>query len=317
MQKMPAALRFVPPMECNTVERIPEGADWQYELKLDGYRAIAVKDSGELMLYSRYGNSFNADFPGVVVALEKLRPKRFVIDGELVALDEQGRHSFNLLQRSRGRPIAALQFYLFDLLYLEDENLTRLPLSQRRARLEEKLHTLLKNVQLSPVLHGEAKTVLENIASFEFEGVIAKRRDSIYTPGKAPGTWQKHKTQNADDFLIGGYIPSAQGVDQLIVGEKRAGKYYYVEAIKNGFVPATRERVYEAIKDREIDNCPFVNLPETKGVHRMDREKMKKTRWVKPGVVCEISFNERTSSGHLRHSRFLRLREDFDRRRRN
>src|SRR5436853_1283496 len=118
MQKMPAALRFVPPMECKPVERIPEGADWQYELKLDGYRAIAVKDSGEVMLYSRYGNSFNADFPGVVEAVEKLRPKRFVIDGEIVALDKEGRHSFNLLQRSRGRPIGSLQFYLFDVLHL-------------------------------------------------------------------------------------------------------------------------------------------------------------------------------------------------------
>src|SRR5256714_9944361 len=154
MQKMPAALRFVPPMECKTVERIPEVADWQYELKLDGYRAIAVKDSGELMLYSRYGNSFNADFPGVVEALERLRPKRFVIDGEIVALDEEGRHSFNLLQRSRGKPIATLQFFLFDLIHLDDENLMRLPLSKRRARLEETFHLLPKNVQLSPILEG-------------------------------------------------------------------------------------------------------------------------------------------------------------------
>src|SRR5438270_2245325 len=116
MQKEPAALRFVAPMECKKVERIPEGTDWQYELKLDGYRAIAVKQSGELMLYSRYGNSFNADFPTIVDSLEILRPKRFVIDGEIVGLDEEGRHSFNLLQRSRGKAIAALRFYLFDLL---------------------------------------------------------------------------------------------------------------------------------------------------------------------------------------------------------
>ena len=315
MQKMPAALRFVPPMECKTVERIPQGDDWQYELKLDGYRAIAVKQSGELELYSRYGNSFNADFPTIVDALEKLRPKRFVIDGEIVALDEEGRHSFNLLQRSRGKPIATLQFYLFDLLYLDEENLMRQPFAKRRARLEETFHLLPKNVQFSPLLQGDAETVLRNVAAFEFEGVIAKRRDSIYTPGKAPGSWQKHKTQNSDDFIIGGYIPSTAGVDQVIVGEKRSGRFYYVEAVKNGFVPATRERVFNAIKDREIDKCPFVNLPETKGAHRMDRQKMEKTRWVKPGVVCEIAFNERTGAGHLRHSRFLRLRDDFDRRR--
>lgn len=314
MQKMPAALRFVPPMECKSVEALPDGTDWQYELKFDGYRAIAVKQSGELMLYSRYGNSFNADFPGIVAALERLRPKRFVIDGEIVALDEEGRHSFNLLQRSRGKPIATLEFFLFDLLHLDEENLMSLSLSKRRARLEDAFHLLPETLQISPILEGDAETVLRSIVQFEFEGVIAKKRDSIYTPGKAPGTWQKHKTQKSDDFLIGGYIPSAHGVDQLIVGEKRDGKYYYVEAIKNGFVPATRQRVYEAIKDRKIDNCPFVNLPETKGAHRMDRAKMKKTQWVKPGVVCEIAFNERTTNGHLRHSRFLRLRDDFDRR---
>jgi bifunctional non-homologous end joining protein LigD len=315
VQKMPAALRFVPPMECKNVPRIPEGEDWQYELKLDGYRAIAVKQSGELMLYSRYGNSFNADFPSIVDAVEKLRPKRFVIDGEIVALDEEGRHSFNLLQRSRGKPIAALQFYLFDVLHLDQENLMQLPLSKRRAELENAFHLLPQAVQISPVLKGDAKTVVQNIAAFEFEGVVAKRRDSVYIPGKAPGTWQKHKTQESDDFLIGGYIPGSEGIDQLVVGEKRGKEFFYVEAIKNGFVPATRERVFEAIKDLEIEKCPFVNLPETKGAHRMDREKMNKTRWVKPRVVCEIAFNERTRSGHLRHSRFLRLRDDFDRRR--
>ncbi|PYK31065.1 MAG: hypothetical protein DME57_05065 [Verrucomicrobia bacterium] len=314
MQKEPAALRFVAPMECKPVERIPEGEDWQYELKLDGYRAIAVKQSGELMLYSRYGNSFNADFPRVVDALEKLRPKRFVIDGEIVALDEEGRHSFNLLQRSRKKPIATLQFYLFDLIHLDGETLIGVPLAKRRARLEEAFHILPANVQFSPLLHGDAETVLRNVTAFEFEGVVAKRRDSIYAPGKATGSWQKHKTQSSDDFLIGGYIPSADGVDQLIVGEKRDGKLLYVEAIKNGFVPATREQVFEAIKDRQVDKCPFLNLPETKGSRRMDREKMKKVRWVKPAVLAEIAFNERTANGHLRHSRFLRLRDNFDRR---
>src|SRR5437868_3126285 len=228
MQKMPAALRFVPPMECKTVAQIPEGADWQYELKLDGYRAIAVKQAGELMLYSRYGNSFNADFPSVVDALEKLRPKRFVIDGEIVALDQEGRHSFNLLQRSRAKPIASLQFYLFDLLHLDEQSLMGLPLSKRREQLQEAFRLLPKNVQVSPVLQGDAKTVLRNIAAFEFEGVVAKRSDSIYIPGKAPGTWQKHKTQQSDDFLIGGYIPGSDGIDQLVVGEKRGGKYFYI-----------------------------------------------------------------------------------------
>jgi len=94
-----------------------------------------------------------------------------------------------------------------------------------------------------------------------------------------------------------------------VVGEKRDGDFYFVEAVKNGFVPATRQKVFDAIKGKEISNCPFVNLPEKKGGYRMDREKMETVRWVKPGVVAEIAFNERTPAGHLRHSKFLRLRE--------
>src|SRR5438067_823173 len=98
MQKMPAELRFVEPMECKEVAQLPDGEDWQYELKLDGYRAIAIKQHNEVMLYSRNGNVFNGKFPAVVDALEKLRARAFILDGELVAIDEQGRHSFSLLQ---------------------------------------------------------------------------------------------------------------------------------------------------------------------------------------------------------------------------
>ena len=311
MQKMPAALRFIAPMECLPVESIPDGAQWQYELKLDGYRAIAVKDGGEVSLYSRNGHSFNAKFPSLITALEELRLKRFVIDGEVVALDENGRHSFDLLQRIKTSK-APLRYYLFDLLQVDTEDLTVKPLSERRARLEEALRALPNEIQLSPILTGDAKTVTEQVRQFEFEGVVAKRLDSIYTPGETPGTWQKHKTQRSEDFLIGGYIPGSNGVDAIVVGEKRGRDFYFVESIKNGFVPATRARVFEAIKGDEIERCPFVNLPEKKGPYPMDREKMKSVRWMKPAIVCEVAFNERTNQGHLRHSKFLRLREQDD-----
>lgn len=122
------------------------------------------------------------------------------------------------------------------------------------------------------------------------------------------------KTQRSDNFLIGGYIPGAHGIDQLVVGEMRDGKLHYADSVKNGFVPATRQRVFDAIKEEETKLSPFVNLPEKNAPHRMDRQKMKEVRWLKPNVVAEIAFNERTESGHLRHSKFLRLREPVDRR---
>jgi DNA ligase D-like protein (predicted ligase) len=311
MQKMPARLCFIRPMECQKVDQIPEGELWQYELKLDGYRTIAIKQNGEVQLFSRNGRSFNSRFPSIVQTLETLRAKRFLVDGEIVALDEHGKHSFALLQNIKTSK-APVRFYIFDLLHIENDDLTQKTLEKRRHRLEEEFPALPENVQLSPILLGEARKVLTAVKEFEFEGLIAKRLDSSYEPGKTSEKWQKHKTQRSDDFLVGGYIPGQHGIDQLVVGEMRDSGFYYVDSVKNGFVPATRQRVFDAIDSTEIERCPFVNLPEKKGIYKMDRKKMKKVRWVQPRVIAEIAFNERTQAGHLRHSKFLRLRERAD-----
>jgi bifunctional non-homologous end joining protein LigD len=119
-------------------------------------------------------------------------------------------------------------------------------------------------------------------------------------------------SQKSDDCLVGGYIPGRHGVEQLVVGEKRVGEFYFIDCVKNGFVPATRQRVFELLQGKEIERCPFANLPEKKGPYKMDRDKMKKVRWVQPRLVAKIAFNERTQSGHLRHSKFLRLRDAAD-----
>jgi DNA ligase D-like protein (predicted ligase) len=311
MQKMPAPLRFVPPMECQEVVRIPDGDLWQYELKLDGYRTIAVKQNGDVELFSRNGTSFNSKFPSVVQALETLRIKRFILDGEIVALDEKGRHSFALLQKFKTSKLR-LRFYVFDLLHIDNQSFTRKILEKRRKRLENEFAALPETVQLSPILTGEAHDVLAHVKEFEFEGVIAKRLDSFYVSGKTSDNWQKQKTQRSDDFLVGGYVPGRYGVEELVVGERRNGDLCFVGSIKNGFVPSTRQKVFDAIKGKEIENSPFVNLPETKGPHRMDRAKMATVRWLRPRTVAEIAFNERTQAGHLRHSKFLRLRDPVD-----
>jgi bifunctional non-homologous end joining protein LigD len=316
MQKMPAPLRFIPPMECLEVDKIPEGELWQYELKLDGYRTVAIKQDGNVDLLSRNGKSFNSKFPSIVQALEALRIKRFILDGEIVALDERGRHSFALLQNIKTSK-APLVFYVFDLLHIDREDLTRRILEKRRSMLEAELSALPENVQFSPILPGKASKILSHVREFEFEGVVAKRLDSIYVAGQTSDKWQKQKTQRSDDFLVEGYIPGRYGVEQLVVGEKRDREFYFVESVKNGFVPSTRQKVFNAIKGREIEKCPFVNLPERKGARRMDREKMATVRWLQPRIVAEIAFNERTPGGHLRHAKFLRLRDPIDVRRKS
>jgi DNA ligase D-like protein (predicted ligase) len=311
MQKMPATLSFVEPMECRPVDSLPGGEDWQHEIKFDGYRAVAVRQYGEVSLFSRRGNSFNSDYPETLAALKTLRAKSFVLDGELVALDEQGRHSFSLLQNAK-RKSAAVVFYVFDLLNLDDESLMDRPLKTRRRELEEAFPKWPALVQLSPLLTGSLAAITAQIRKFEFEGIVAKRTNSLYRPGEEPGTWVKKKLQRSEDFIVGGFIPGAHGVDQLVVGVEKEGELHFVDSVKNGFVATTRRKVQEAIEKLVTAENPFVNLPEKKRPHAMDRAKMATVRWVKPRVLCEIAFNEWTPSGHLRHSKFLRLRERRD-----
>jgi bifunctional non-homologous end joining protein LigD len=311
MQKEPAQLFFVEPMECKRVDRLPESEEWQYEIKFDGYRAIAIKQYGEVQLFSRRGNSFNADYPETVAALMSLRAKSFVLDGELVAIDEQGKHSFSLLQNAKSKN-APVHFYAFDLLHHDGESLMQRSLSERRARLEEAFPKWPSSVQLSPVLTGPLREISDRIREYEFEGIVAKRLDSIYRSGEAPGSWMKKKLQQSEDFIVGGFIPGAHGVDQLVVGVRKAGALHFVDSVKNGFVPTTRRKVQHAIEKLITSECPFVNLPEKKRPHAMDREKMRTVKWVKPKVIAEIAFNEWTPSEHLRHSKFLRLRETRD-----
>jgi bifunctional non-homologous end joining protein LigD len=145
------------------LDQIPEGECWQYELKLDGYRTIAIKQNGEVDLFSRNGNSFNSRFPSLVKRLEESRLKRFIVDGEIVALDEQGRHSFESLQKINISK-APLRFYLFDLLHFDNVDLTKNILKKRRTRLEAEFLALAEDAQLSPILSGEAHEVLASVS---------------------------------------------------------------------------------------------------------------------------------------------------------
>jgi bifunctional non-homologous end joining protein LigD len=139
MKRGRTPLRFCRPMECLKVDRISEGELWQYELKLDGYRCIAIKEHGDAQLFSRNGNSFNAKFPSLLAAIRRLRVKRYILDGEIVALDEQGRHSFELLQNVNTSK-APLRFYIFDLLHIDNQNLTEHALWGSAKKARKRIH---------------------------------------------------------------------------------------------------------------------------------------------------------------------------------
>jgi ATP-dependent DNA ligase len=151
---------------------------------------------------------------------------------------------------------------------------------------------------------------LRKIQEFGFEGVIAKRKDSIYVPGAVPGSWLKKKLKQSEEFIIGGYEPGKGMLEEIAVGRFAGKEFNYVALVDDGFVPNTRRQVIEAIKKLRTAKCPFVNVPEKKGMHRLDRERMQKLSWVKPKVVVEIAMNEWTPDRHLRPSEFKHLRTD-------
>jgi ATP-dependent DNA ligase len=275
-------------MECLPVTKIPEGPEWTYEIKLDGYRLEAVREGSKTTLYSRRENVLNQKFPYIAAALNYL-PEGTVLDGELVALAPDGRPNFNLLQNFKSAQ-AHIHYYAFDILVHKNKDLTQLPLSKRR----EILHLVVKqsdHVDLSAVSDKSAKEMLAFVKKQGLEGVVAKRADSVYQPGMRSGLWSKHRINLGQEFVIGGYIPSNLGLDSIVIGFYRGKDLHYAARVRAGFVPATRRATFDAIKHLKTAKCPFVNLPEKeegRWGQGLTAEKMKECAWLKPEAVAQI-----------------------------
>jgi DNA ligase D-like protein (predicted ligase) len=302
---------FLEPMECLSVSKLPEGEPWIWEIKLDGYRALAVKSGTSVTLFSRRRKSLNRQFPYIVEALADL-PAGTVVDGEVVAIDESGRPNFNLLQNSRGGA-SRIQYYIFDLLYWKDRDLTRVPLVERRALLKSVVVIRDERIRIADYFEAAPKDLLSAVREQGLEGVVGKRKGSLYQPGKRSGAWIKYRVNRGQEFVIGGYFPGPHGFDSLIVGYYDGDNLIYVARTRNGFVPASRRQVFSKLKHLATPTCPFVNLPETRRSRfgeELNAEKMKKAVWLRPEAVAQIEFLEWTEGDRLRHSKFVGLRED-------
>ncbi|HET9215917.1 MAG TPA: non-homologous end-joining DNA ligase [Terriglobia bacterium] len=290
---------------------LPSGEKWRYELKLDGYRAISFKSSGEISLRSRNNKDFSARYPAIAQGLAGM-PDESVVDGEVVALDETGRPSFNALQNnsSRGQPVL---YYVFDLMMLSGRDLTREPLERRRQLLEEKvLPRVREPVRYTPWLDASLSVLIASVRAHGLEGVVAKRSDSFYEPGQRSGAWQKMRLNQAQEFVIGGYTVG-NPFDALVFGYFENQRLIYAGKTRNGFAPASKVSLFKKFKSLEIAECPFVNLPEARSGRwgqGLTKEKMNQCRWLKPLLVGQFEFLEWTADNHLRHSRFVALRED-------
>jgi len=307
----PAA--FIESMECLAVSKLPDAPQWIYEIKLDGYRAQAVKSDGKLNLFSRRRKSFNRQFPHIVEALSDF-PENTVVDGEVLALDESGRPDFNRLQNFRAEA-THIHYFVFDLLVYQNRDLTRLPLSERRELMRSLLKSGSPRIRISDYVEASAADMLDAVRQQGLEGIIGKRKDSFYEPGKRSGAWIKYRVNRGQELVIGGFLPGAHGIESVIVGYYKGDDLVYVARVRNGFVPASRRQVFQKLRPLVVPQCPFVNLPET---HRsrwgegLTAEDMKKCVWTRPAFVAQIEFLEWTESDHLRHSKFAGLREDKD-----
>jgi len=287
---------------------------WTYELKLDGYRAIAFKTGGRVQLRSRNDNDFSARYPAVLSGLANLPPDT-VLDGEVVAFDEHGRPSFNLLQ-NYGSTDVPIGYFVFDVMMLAGRDVTREPLSSRQALLESKvLPHLSEPVRYVAPLEGGLQTLVHSVKAHGFEGLVAKRRDSRYEPGLRSGAWRKMRVNRGQEFVIGGYTIGTRTFDALVIGYYQDGRLLYAARTRNGFTPALRAQLFKKFRGLETDVCPFANLPETKSGRwgaGLTAKKMAECRWLKPVLVGLFEFVEWTADEHLRHTRFVALRDDKD-----
>jgi bifunctional non-homologous end joining protein LigD len=304
--------KFIDPMLLLRTDSLPSGEQWLYELKLDGYRAIAFKRNGAVHLRSRNDNDFNVRYPGVVDALKKL-PNNTVIDGEVVAFDQEGRPSFNALQNFGSSP-APVVYYVFDVMVLVGKDVRREPLTKRRELLENKVLPLLPEpVRYSAPLDADLPVLIQSVKVHGFEGLVAKRRTSVYEPGLRTGAWMKMRVNRGQEFVIGGYTRGTKTFDALIFGYYEGDRLIYVARTRNGFTPVTRAQLFKKFRGLEIGDCPFANLPEARSGRwgqGLTKAKMAECQWLKPVLVGQFEFLEWTSDNHLRHSKFVGLRED-------
>jgi bifunctional non-homologous end joining protein LigD len=294
------------PMLATLGGDVPAGAGWLFEVKWDGYRAIATMRGGEVDLRSRNGNSLNDRFPTVVSALVRaLRTPDCVLDGEVVAIGPDGRATFSAMQQ--GKQGTTYVYVAFDALEVEGEPLVGLPLTERRERLAQLVDKRRGGVQLSDAFE-DGNALYEAAKEQRFEGIIAKRGDSVYEPGRRSRNWLKIKTHGRQEFVIAGYT-KGQGrrtgrFGSLVLAVSEGGGLRYAGNVGTGFDDAEIEKLLALLRPLERATTPFDEAPKMPKVRKGD------VVWVEPELVCEVEFVEWTHDGRLRAPSYQGLRED-------
>ena len=303
------------PMLARILDKPFSHDDWLFEPKLDGYRVLAFLQGGRVTLLSRNGIDLTSVFPTVVKELELQPAGEMVLDGEIVALDENGLPDFGLLQQYTGldksivdRPVTsiAITYYPFDLLHLDGSGLQQIPLHQRKKTLNQ---ILIPGDSVQPVEYVEAdgESFFRAAVQLGLEGMVAKRRDSLYEPGKRSRLWLKVKAVRAQEFVVGGHTRGAgerlETFGALLVGYYEGAELRYAGRVGTGFNQSTLKETRGLLSSLKSDQCPFAPDPE------LDKAE---NRWIRPELVAQVKFAQWTADGRLRAPVFLGLRDDID-----
>jgi bifunctional non-homologous end joining protein LigD len=290
----------------------PDDGRWAYEMKWDGMRALAGVEDGACWLTSRAGNDATARFPEIAGIADAVGGVDVLLDGELVALDDDGVPSFERLQpRMQAHGAAAVRerlavqpvvYMVFDLLWLAGHSTCALPYRERRELLE-RLALAGPSWQTPPTTYGGGATVLDASRSLGLEGVVAKRIDSTYQPGRRSDAWRKVKTIQSQEFVVGGWLPGAGRLEgrlgSLLVGYHDRAGLHFAGRVGSGIDATARERLERELAPRRRGDSPFTATP-----------RLPNPVWTDPDVVVEVGFHEWTGGGVLRAPRYRGLRDD-------
>jgi bifunctional non-homologous end joining protein LigD len=308
-QAIPAGIT---PMLATLVDKPFNAEGWIYEVKWDGYRALAFCNGKKVELKSRNNKSFDEKFYPIHAALSKLGLKA-ILDGEIIVAGDNGLSNFSDLQNWRSEADGDLKFYVFDLLWYDGYSLMGLPLVERREKLKEILpeHPL---IHLSQAFDASGTEFFDVAKKMQLEGIIAKKEDSYYAPGVRSKEWLKIKVSKRHEVVIGGYTKnegSAKTFSSLLVGVYDAGQFKYTGKIGTGFNDETQKEIMKRMKKLVTKKMPFDVEPDVNKPSRFRPNPPKaEATWLKPQLVCEVSYTELTSDGVMRHPSFEGMRED-------
>lgn len=292
---------FITPMLATAVDKPFSSNEWLFELKLDGYRAIAELRNGKLLFYSRNGLSLIKRYPPIVVALRKLKMD-MVLDGEIVLLNEKGKPDFQKLQNYSRNNSYSLAYYVFDILSFEGNDLKDLPLIERKKLLKKVLRKT-GTVRFCSHIEEHGEDFFRAVKAEDMEGIIAKRIDSAYHPGARSREWLKIKNHKSQEAIIIGYTEpkgSRSHFGSILLAQYDRNRLKYIGHAGTGFTDTSLKDLLAKMKPLVASRSPFPTPLKTRN----------RVTWLRPKLVCEIGYSEITKDGKLRHPVFKGLRPE-------